>query len=126
MKKTTAFLTLLGIFHFSFAQQTRVISDPQATFKQAKEFFQREQYSLAYPLLKDLELQQRNADRSSLAINYQEVKYYTIVCALKQNEKGAVQKARDFIHLEDNVARVQMMSFHLAEYYFRQKDYAAA
>jgi TolA-binding protein len=126
MKKTTAFITLLGLFSFTYAQQTRVINDPQATFKQAKEFFQREQYSLAYPLLKDLQLQQSSADQSGQAINYQEIKYYTIVCALKQNEQGAVAKARDFINLEDNSARVQMMSFHLAEYYFRQKDYGEA
>jgi TolA-binding protein len=126
MKKTFAFITLLGLFHFSYAQQTRFLNDPQATFKQAKEYFQREQYSLAYPLLKDLELKQGAADRSGQAIAYQEIKYYTIVCALKQNEEGAVAKARDFIDLEDNIARVQMMSFHLAEYYFRHKDYGEA
>jgi len=126
MKQTTAFITLLGLFHFSYAQQTRVITDPQATFKQAKEFYQREQYSLAYPLLKDLQLQQTSADRSSQAITYQEIKYYTIVCALKQNEEGAVVQAQKFIETEDNVARVQMMSFHLAEYYFRKDDLAAA
>src|SRR5262245_39307717 len=102
MKKTTAFITLLGLFYFAHAQQTRVITDPQATFKQAKEFFQREQYSLAYPLLKNLALQQTSADRSNQTINYQEIKYYTIVCALKQNEEGAVEKARDFIAVEVN------------------------
>jgi hypothetical protein len=126
MKKTTAFITLLGIFQVSLAQQTRIINDPQANFKQAKEFFQREQYSLAYPLLKDLQLNQRAADRSGQAVNYQEVKYYTIVCALKQNEEGAVARAREFIDIEDNAARVEMMNFHLAEYYFRKKDYATA
>jgi tetratricopeptide (TPR) repeat protein len=124
MKQTTAFITLLGLFHFSYAQQTRVITDPQATFKQAKEYYQREQYSLAYPLLKDLQLQQNSADRSNQAITYQEIKYYTIVCALKQNEEGAVLQARKFIELEDNAARVQMMNFHLAEYFFRKQDYA--
>ena len=71
-------------------------------------------------------MQQNSADRSNQAINYQEIKYYTIVCALKQNEEGAVVQARKFIDLEDNAARVQMMSFHLAEYYFRQQDYAQA
>ncbi|WP_207513410.1 tetratricopeptide repeat protein [Longitalea luteola] len=126
MKQTTAFITLLGLFHFSYAQQTRVLTDPQATFKQAKEYYQREQYSLAYPLLKDLQLQQTSADRSDQAITYQEIKYYSTVCALKQNEEGAVLNARKFIELEDNAARVQMMSFHLAEYYFRQGDYAQA
>lgn len=126
MKKITAFCVLALSIQGSIAQQTRFINDPQGTFKQAKEFFQREQYSLAYPLLKDLQLQLRDQDRTDKAITAQEIKYYTTVCALKQNERGAVEKARDFIDLEDNSARVQMMSFHLAEYYFRQGDYAKA
>ncbi len=127
MKKVTVIITLLGLSFFSIqAQQTRFLNDPEGAFKQAKEYFQREQYSLAYPLLKDLELQQRETDRSNSAIGYQEVKYYTVVCGLKQNEKGAESKAVDFIGLEDNEARVQMMSFHLAEYYFRQNDFIKA
>jgi tetratricopeptide (TPR) repeat protein len=126
MKKTAVIIILTSLSLFSFAQQTRFLTDPQATFKQAQDYFQKEQYSLAYPLLKDLQLNQREADRSGQAINYQEVKYYTTVCALEQNEGGAVPKAQEFIALEDNAARVQMMSFHLAEYYFRQQDYAAA
>jgi TolA-binding protein len=126
MKKTTVFIIFIGIFNFSIAQQTRIINDPQASFKQAKEYFQREQYSLAYPLFKDLELQQRESDRSNEAIKYQEIKYYTTVCALKQGEEAAVQQAKDFIDLEDNAPRVQMMSYHLAEYYFRLQDYTKA
>src|SRR6266700_2490409 len=109
MKKTAVFTILISLSLFSFAQQTRFLNDPQATFKQAQEFFQHEQYSLAYPLLRDLQLQQREAERSGQAINYQEVKYYTTVCALEQNERGAVPKAQEFIDLEDNAARVQMM-----------------
>lgn len=127
MKKATLILTALGICSISLqAQQSRIFTDPQGNFKQAKEYFQREQYSLAYPILKDLELQQRETDRSNNAITYQEIKYYTVVCGLKQNEKGAERKAEDFIGLEDNEARVQMMSFHLAEYYFRQNNFAKA
>jgi TolA-binding protein len=126
MKKTTAIIALLGFSQFSIAQQTRFLNDPQASYKQAKEYFQREQYSLAYPLLKDLQLKQRETDIINQAIPYQEVKYYTVVCALKQNEKGAVAKAKDFIDLEDNDVRTQMMGYHLAEYYFREQNYTEA
>jgi len=126
MKKAAAIVFLAGFFHTSVAQQTRTFTDPQVAFNEAREYFQREQYSLAYPILKDLQLRQREADRSNKAINYQDVKYYTTVCALKQNEEGAVAQAKDFIALEDNAARVQMMSFHLAEYYFRKQQYPDA
>ncbi|MGZ5135470.1 MAG: tetratricopeptide repeat protein, partial [Flavitalea sp.] len=126
MKQVTLLYTLIGLCLFSAAQQTSIINDPQGAFNQAKEYFQKEQYSLAYPLLKELQLQQRETDRSNRAINYQEIKYYTIVCALKQNEETAVTLAREFINLEDNASRVQMMNYHLAEYYFRKQDYQQA
>jgi TolA-binding protein len=117
---------MIGICHFATAQQTRFINDPQASFNQAKEFFQKEQYSLAYPILKDLQQRQRETDRSNDALNYQDIRYYTTVCALKQNEERAVFNAQEFIDLEDNAARVQMMSFHLAEYFYRKQDFSKA
>ena len=90
MKKTTVLLYLLALTGLLQAQQTSQFTDPQLAFRQAKDYFQKEQYSLAYPLFKDLDLMQRAPDRSNHAINYQEIKYYTIVCGLKQDEKGAV------------------------------------
>ena len=126
MKQATLLVTLISLHLFSAAQQTTFVNDPNGTFNQAKEYFQKEQYSLAYPLLKELQLKQRETDRSNRALNYQEIKYYTIVCALKQNEETAATLAREFIALEDNAAHVQMMSYHLAEYYFRKQDYAEA
>ena len=126
MKQTTVLIFLIGLCGFSFAQQTKFINDPQNNFKQAKDYYQKEQYSLAYPILKDLQLRQRDAERTSQALDYQEIRYYTTACALRQNEEAAVMQAKDFIDLEDNSARVQMMSFNLAEYYYRRQDYAAA
>jgi len=108
------------------AQQTKYLDDPQANFKQAREFFQNEYYSLAYPIFKELQAGMRETDRSNNAVVYQEVKYYYLVCGLEQNDKGAADGAREFIDLENNTARVEMMNFHLAEYYFRQKDYTNA
>src|SRR5687767_5230616 len=127
MKQALVLLLMTGISYLSAsAQQTRFINDPNAAFNQAKEFFQKEQYSLAYPILKDLQLKQRETERSNDALNYQEIRYYATVCALKQNEERAVYNAQEFIDLEDNASRVQMMSFHLAEYYFRKQDFAKA
>jgi TolA-binding protein len=119
-------LLMIALSHFSSAQQTRFINDPQASFNQAKEFFLKEQYSLAYPILKDLEQKRRETDRSNDALNYQDLRYYATVCALKQNEERAIFNAQEFIDLEDNAARVQMMSFHLAEYYYRKQDFSKA
>ena len=90
MKRTLLILVVAFSYLASFSQQTRILDDPNATFHQAKEYFQKEYYSLAYPLFKDLELNLRETDRSSQALNAQEIRYYTIVCGLKQNEKAAV------------------------------------
>jgi TolA-binding protein len=126
MKKFLNTVLACATFFIASAQQTRFIADPQTTLKEAKEYFQSGSYSLAYPLFKDLNLYLREADKTDKALSYQEIKYYTIVCALKQNESAATGPATSFIEDEDNIARVQMMNFHLAEYYFRKKDFRQA
>lgn len=108
------------------AQQTRYYTDPEIKFKEAKEYFQKEQYSLAYPLLRELQQDVKETDKANTAITVQEINYYTTVCALKQNESGAENEAQEYINLQKNNARVQMMNYHLAEYYFRQEKFREA
>jgi tetratricopeptide (TPR) repeat protein len=126
MKRAILFGLSIAVSVVSQAQQTQFISDPLATFKQAKEFYQKGNYSLAYPLFKELELMAHPADESNQPLVSQEIKYYNIVCGLRQNEELASVRANEYIDLEANNTRVEMMSFHLAEYYFRKKDYTAA
>jgi TolA-binding protein len=108
------------------SQSTRYYSDPQTIYKEAKEYFQKEQYSLAYPLFKELQQSVRETDRINNTITVQEIDYYTTVCALMQNEGRAEAAAQSYIELEKNTPRVQMMSYHLGEYYFRKQDFADA
>jgi TolA-binding protein len=110
----------------SFAQQTRFYADPEEKFKEAKGYFQKEQYSLAYPLFRELQHDVWETDKANTAITVQEINYYTTVCALKQNEERAEEQAQEYINLQKNNARVQMMNFHLAEYYFRNEKFGDA
>jgi TolA-binding protein len=110
----------------AFAQQTRIYTDPDAKFKEAKEYFQKEEYSLAYPLLKELYQSVKETDKANNPVVVQEINYYTIVCALKQNEGRAENLAKEYIDLGKNDARIQQMSFHLAEYYYRKQDFGKA
>lgn len=121
-------LSLLALlFSFSsFSQQTRFYSDPETRFREAKEYFQKEQYSLAYPLFKELKQGLRETDRINQTITSQEISYYATVCALKLNEQRAENEAITYIEVEKNQARAQMMNFHLGEYYFRTGDYTRA
>ncbi len=118
------FSVLIGVT--SYCQQTRFYNDPQETYKQAKEYFQKEQYSLAYPLLKDLDHKRKETDRINEPIVDQEIQYYLTVCGLKQNEDRAANMATEYIEVEKNNPRTQMMSFHLAEYHFRKENFAEA
>ena len=126
MKKLTILTAFICFISVAVSQQPRNVIDPLSTYNQAREYFQKEQYSLAYPLFRELELNQRETDRSNSSINYQEIKFYAIVCALMQNEAKAVTLAREYIDIEDNAPRVELMNFYLAEYYFRKKDFSNA
>ena len=110
----------------AFSQSSRFYSDPQAKFKEAKDYFQKEQYSLAYPLFKELRQSIRETDKINQTITVQEIDYYTTVCALKQNEGRAEKEAQEYIELEKNNSRVQMMSYHLGEFYFRKQQFPVA
>lgn len=126
MKKIYLATAITVISTSVFSQQTAFYSDPYSKFKEAKEYFQKEQYSLAYPLLKELKQDLRETDVVNHSVTVQEVSYYTIACALMQNESRAESDAIDYIDLEKNTARVQMMNFHLGEYYFRKQEFTKA
>jgi TolA-binding protein len=126
MKNQTLFVVALLCTTAIFSQQSKYYSDPQEKFKDAKEYFQKEQYSLAYPLLKELRQSVSETDKANHTIVVQEINYYTIACALKQNESRSEEQAIDYIALEKNTPRVQMMSFHLGEYYYRKQDFSTA
>src|SRR5882672_3926475 len=108
------------------SQQTSYYIDPYTKFKEAKEYFQKEQYSLAYPLFKELKQSVRETDVANHSVTVQEINYYTIACALKQDEGRAEEQAISFIDLEKNTPRVQMMNYQLGEFYFRKQKFQEA
>jgi len=119
-------LVLLATFQMvGFAQFTQITSDVDAEFKLAKEYYSKEQYSLAYPIFRAMN---NNGAVKSNYPNYVllESKFYFITCGLKLNDAAMKPKAVEFIELENNIPRVQMMSFQLAEYYFRNNNYVEA
>lgn len=108
-----------------YAQATKINNDPAALFKQAKEYFQNNEYSLAYPVFKNLQNPQYGATLNDATIR-EEIKFYTIACELYLKNSAAASQAAEFISLETTTPLVQMMSFYLAEYLFEQKNYTDA
>ena len=109
-----------------FSQPNNNVTDPEKNYKEAKEFFIKGEYSLAYPLLKPLLDKYPENTQSSHAYLNQDVAYYYIVCGLKLNQETAEASAKLFIDAANNEPRQQIMSFYLARYYFTKNDYARA
>lgn len=125
LKKAAFLYFSFFVFIASNAQFTKANDDPDASFKLAKELYQKEQFSLAYPLFKMLYAEDQS--KSSIPVTIQlESKYYSIICGLQLNDATAELDAIDFINLEHNSPRIEMMSYHLGEYYYRKKDFTNA
>ena len=108
------------------AQQTFFLTDPEATYKQAQEYYQKQYYSLAYPIFRELEQDQAARPQLYETFGYENVNYYTLVCSLNQDDSTAVNPAKIYIERDNNAARTQMLAYHLAEYEFRHGNYDAA
>src|ERR1035438_7023406 len=121
--KRLLFPFLLVLFFSANAQQTFYLNDPQAAFKQAQEYYQKQYYSLGYSIFKELEQDQQNKLQYSESFEFQNIHYYTLVCSLNQDDSSSVAPAKQFIAHENNASRGEMLSYHLAEYYFRQGNY---
>jgi tetratricopeptide (TPR) repeat protein len=110
----------------TFSQANFNVTDPDKNYKEAKDFFIREQYALAYPLLKELKkLYPENTISSHTYIN-QDVDYYYIVCGLRLDQSVAEADAKSFIAVANNEPRQQIMSYNLAKYYFVKNDFENA
>ncbi|MEO6069390.1 MAG: tetratricopeptide repeat protein [Chitinophagaceae bacterium] len=126
MKKLSLIFSFSISTLLSFAQQNINYKTSLSTFDLAKEYFQKEQYNLAYPLLKELQQSLKETDRINNTLQAQEIDYYTTVAALKHSESRAELSAKQYINTTKNNARVQMMNFHLAEYYFIKQQFSDA
>lgn len=125
MKKLIHACLLLALSTQVHAQFTRNNDDPDAEFKNAKDLYQKEQFSLAYPVFKKL-YSNGIAYSNTPTITRLESKYYYIICGLQLNDSTAVPLAEEFIGLETNTARIQMANYQLGEYYFRKKEFIKA
>jgi tetratricopeptide (TPR) repeat protein len=123
MTKHILTAALLSIALGAGAQHTKIVGDEQAAYKKAKDLYTNGQYSLAYPIFKELQNSLRSTDRVNQLVPTQDIDYYATVCGLKQNDTNAVFAAQQYIDLEANNPRSQMMNFHLAEYQFRNQRF---
>lgn len=107
----------------SYAQPTHVYTDPEKKYKEIKEYIAREEYGLAYPLIKDLLQQYPENKASDQSYLYEDLRYYQLLCDLQLQLPIAESAARSFIYAVNNEPRRQILAFHLAHYYFLKNDF---
>ena len=112
-----------GITATAMAQPTAVVTDPEKKYKDAKELFVKEQYALAYPLFRELKQEYPDNTISNHTYINDDVNYYTTVCELKLMQPAAESEAIHYVDVVANEPRRQLMSYHLAKYYFTKEDF---
>lgn len=112
-----------GISLTAAAQPSNSVTDPEKKYKDAKELFVREQYALAYPLFKELKQQYADNSISNHAYINDDVNYFMVVCELKLMQPVAEEEAKQYVDVVANEPRRQLMSYHLAKYYFAKEDF---
>jgi TolA-binding protein len=119
-------MSLLVLSLPCFSQANYNVTDPEKDFKEAKEYFMKDEYSLAYPLLKALKDKYPENTQSNHMYLNQDIEYYYIVCGLIMNQAVAEEEAQRYIDVANNEPRQQILSYHLAKYYFTKNDFARA
>lgn len=110
----------------AFSQPTQAITDPEKKYKDAKDYFVQGQYALAYPLLAELKAAYPENTASNHAYLNEDVDYFYIACELQLQQPIAEQEARHYINVVANEPRRQLLSYHLAHYYFLKDQYSDA
>ncbi len=127
MKRSIRLLLPLQLLSLmAVSQATHTVTDPEKKYKQAKEFFIREQYAFAYPLLQELRKDHSRKDVSTVSYLEEDVDYYYIVSELALLQPIAEEDAAHYIHTVNNEPRRQMMSYHLAHFYFLRNEHEKA
>ncbi|MCW3463858.1 tetratricopeptide repeat protein [Chitinophaga nivalis] len=101
------------------AQQTRVYTDPEKVFKDAQQYFQQEKYAVSMQLFKQTIDNIDYFHVTNRDLIKTDAFYYYTICALKLQQGNAEKLALDYLRLFNNNAREQLVSYHLAKYYFR-------
>ena len=124
--KYLCFLFALLPVSASFAQATHAITDEEKNYKAAREFIAKEQYAFAYPLLKELKHKYPANRKADHAYINDDLDYYNALCELKLLQDIGCEDAEEYLRSVSNEPRRQLMSFHLAHYYFLKNDYEKA
>ncbi|MFY8126833.1 MAG: tetratricopeptide repeat protein [Chitinophagaceae bacterium] len=123
MKLKLFWLVVVSLIASSaFSQSTKAYNDFDSEYKKAKELFQQDAYSIAFPIFKDL-LHDINQQFSLPVYIKEECQFYTLVCGLVLDDATYLQPAIQFSNSSTSNAHIEKINFYIGEYYFRKNDY---
>lgn len=110
-----------------YAQQTQYYTEDLAKYKEAIEFFDRENYLIAQEMLFDYTGKAPAMYDKKHETAFSHAKYLIAVCAVELFQPDAEKLLVDFINSSayDNADK-RMAYYHLGRYYFRDRQYAKA
>lgn len=108
------------------AQQTRVYTEPDKTFKEAQQLYRDGKYAISMQLFKQTIDDISYFQETNRSLVNTDAHYYYAMCALKLQNEDAEKKALSFIKNFNNSAREQMVSYQLARFYFHRNKFTEA
>jgi len=109
-----------------FAQQTKIVTDPDQAFLQARTDFYEQRYGLAYPVFQKIKKEQTAGSQVNNYLRSKELDFYNIASALMLREEGADLRAKNFMVETNNSVLEPQLNYYLGSYYFSKSDFTSA
>ncbi len=114
-----ATLCLAFVWNMASAQQTAIYDEPDATFRDAQELFNKEKFGAAQEKFLKVILMEEGQPSELVA----QSQYYTAMCALELFHGDASYRVVQYVRNHPEHTRVYLAWYQLARYYFRFKQY---
>ncbi len=126
MKRIILPAFLLASTVFAFGQNTKIYTDPDQKYLQARQDFYEQHYGIAYPMFQEIKKEQTAANINNNYLRTQEVDFYNVACALMLREDGADLRAEAFLNGAENTVLKPQLNFYLGDYYFTKSNFTKA
>lgn len=108
------------------AQATFQQTDPYQAYYDARQWFSEGNYSLSYPVFKEVGRRMRLGELPERQLQYEEVLFYAIACELMLDNVAAEGHAVAYLEGNLSPSGKAKMAYFLGKYYFRKQQYDKA
>lgn len=110
----------------AIGQNTKIVTDPDQKYLQARQDFYEQRYGISYPVFQQMKKEQTAANINNNYLRTQEVDFYNTACALMLREDGADLRAENFLEGSENTVLKPQLNYYLGNYYFAKSNFSKA